>query len=58
MHEISNNMKNVHKISENICKKAFISLKFIKNEQDLHYQKGICPPNVKNKFIKKVLKRP
>ena len=35
--EISHNMKNVHKISENIGKKAFISLKFIKNKQNLHY---------------------
>ena len=26
MHEISHDMKNVHKISENMCKKAFIAL--------------------------------
>ena len=32
MHEISHFMKNEHKISENICKKAFIALKFIKNK--------------------------
>ena len=32
MHEISQYMKNVHKISENISKKAFIVLKFIKNK--------------------------
>ena len=32
MHEISHNMKNVDKISENIGKKAFISLKFIQNK--------------------------
>ena len=32
IHEISHNMIKVHKISENICKKAFITLKFIKNK--------------------------
>ena len=32
MHEISHNMKNVHKINENIGRKAIISLKFIKNK--------------------------
>ena len=51
MHEISHNMKNVHKISENICKKAFISMKFIKKSRICIIENGIDPPNIKNKFI-------
>ena len=30
---MSHKMKNVHKISENMCKKAFVALKIIKNNE-------------------------